>query len=80
MLLLCTCLGGLWGPKSTRSGTGGCASWPGMGLGAVWDGAEPLLLVSSEGLCLPGAVPHTWGQSAALVLVLLCSRASLTDT
>lgn len=54
--------GGLWGPNSTRSGTGSCALWPGMGLGAVWDGAEPLLLVSSEGLCLLGAVPHTQGQ------------------
>lgn len=45
----------------------------------MWDGAEPLPLVSSEGLCLLGAVPHSQAQSA-LVLVLLGSRASLADT
>lgn len=70
MPLLCTCLGETVGPGPTcewhrlPSSIGPVG---GLGLGTVWDWAEPLLLMSTQGLHFPGSFPHLGARMLQLL-------------
>lgn len=80
MPLLCTCLGETVGPRPTcerRRLPSSMGPVGGLGLGTVWDWAEPLLLTSTQGLHLPGSLPAPGSQIAAAAVGALPGSSQL---